>query len=348
MKHRRSKNLFVTLAIAAVASAALLAGAGSSAPVAKTAQKTTDVTVRMDFFLNEAHAGFFAALAKGYYADEGLNVDIRPGQGSVSTVQQVAAGNDNFGLASAVAMTQQVAKGASVVAIASPRQVFDGGILYWPSSGINNPKDLEGKTVAITAAGFVALLMPTWAQKVGVDLKKVNTRVLDAAAGNALFGAQKVDGLEGTRAQQLFYSPVNGVTPKIFRFSDAGLNALGQAIIAQPAWAKAHPGIATKFLRATLKGWNWACDNPRAAVDNVRTKITTTNTPARSLATWKLICSFARTPNAKGKPLGWMSLKDWGTTVTMLRASPLLGIQNAVPGAASLYTNFYVNASNKK
>ena len=266
MKHRHGRKRLAGLGLMAglVIGAALLAGVGMSAPVATKAKADTNISVRMDFFLNEAHSGFFAAQERGYYAKEGLNVDIRPGAGSVSTVQQVAAGNDNFGMASAVAMTQQVARGADAVMIASPRQVFDGGILYWPSSGISKPTDLEGKTVALTASGFVALLLPTWAAKVGLDLKKVNTRVLDSAAGNALFGAQRVDALEGTRAQQLFYAPVNGVKPKILLYSDAGLNALGQGIIAKPSWAKANPGVTTKFLRATLKGWQWACDNPRA------------------------------------------------------------------------------------
>jgi NitT/TauT family transport system substrate-binding protein len=341
-RSRRFARFAAVAAALAVAAVALAAAPGS----ART--QATKVSVRMDFFLNEAHSGFFAAVDRGYYTDEGLEVEVVPGQGSVSTVQQVAAGNNTFGLASAVAMTQQIARGADVYAIASPRQVFDGGILYWPNKGISTPKDLEGKTVAITAAGFVALLMPTWAEKVGIDLSKVKTRVLDTTAGNALFGAQQVDGLEGTRAQQAFYSPTDGVTPKIFRYSDAGINALGQAIITKPGFAKSNPGVTVKFLRATLKGWKWACDNPAQAINLTRTKITTTNAYERSLTTWKIICNFARTPAAKGKPLGWMALADWGTTVNLLRRSPLLGIENAVPGAEKLYTNFYVEQATKK
>lgn len=341
-RFRRSGRLAAIAAALAVAAVALGVAPGAAR------QSADKVSVRMDFFLNEAHAGFFSALEKGYYTAENLEVEIVPGQGSVSTVQQVAAGNNTFGLASAVAMTQQVARGADVIAIASPRQVFDGGILYWPNKGISKPKDLEGKEVAITAAGFVALLMPTWAQKVGIDLSKVKTRVLDTTAGNALFGAQQVDGLEGTRAQQAFYSPLNGVTPKIFRYSDAGINALGQVIIVKPDFAKGNADLTTRFLRATLKGWRWACDNPTAATNLIRSKITTTNQWERSKTTWKIICNFARTPAAKGQTLGWMSVKDWGTTVNLLRSSPLLGIQNAVPGADKLYTNQYVIAATKK
>ena len=341
-RHRRSVRLWFVAAALCLAVAAAFAAPGSAQ------RSETKISVRMDFFLNEAHSGFFAALEKGYYAAEGLTVEVVPGQGSGSTVQQVAAGNNTFGLASAVTMTQQVARGADVLAIASPRQVFDGGILYWPNKGISTPKDLEGKTVAITAAGFVALLFPTWAQKVGIDYSKIKTRVLDTTAGNALFGAQQVDGLEGTRAQQAFYSPVNGVTPKIFRYSDAGINALGQVIITKPGFAKSNPGITIKFLRATMKGWNWACDNPAQAINITRSKITTTNAYERSLTTWKIICNFARTPSAKGKALGWTSIKDWGTTVTLLRTSPLLGIQDAVPGAEKLFTNFYIDQASKK
>ena len=344
--HRLGTTLLLAAVLAAVGSA-FMAASGASSPVRRDAAAPAKVSFRLDFFLNEAHSGVFAAVDRGYYAAEGIELDLKPGQGSVSTVQQVAAGNDTFGLVSAVAMTQQIARGADVLMIASPRQVFDGGIIYWPDRGISNPKSLEGKTMALTAAGFVALLLPEWARRTGVDLDKVNRRVLDTAAGNALFGARRVDALEGTKAQQLFYAPVDGIRPKFLAYSSAGLNALGQGIITKPGFARANPGVTTRFLRATLKGWNWACDNPRAAVTLARTKITTTNAPERSLAAWKLICSFKRTPAAKGMPFGSMALKDWGTTVTMLRQSPQLGIQDAVPGAAKLFTNVYVDAASK-
>jgi NitT/TauT family transport system substrate-binding protein len=346
MNAGRRVNALLVLTLIAVLASLVVGTAPAAARV--DVQQATSVTVRMDFFLNEAHAGFFAALKRGYYAREGLNVEIRPGAGSVSTVQQVASGNDTFGLASAVAMTQQVARGADVVAIASPRQVFDGGILYWPDRGIRTPRDLEGKNVAITAAGFVALLLPTWAARVNLELRRVNTRVLDTVSGNALFAGRQVDALEGTRAQQLFYAPVNGVKPQIFPYANAGLNALGQAVITRPRWVRQNPGTTVKFLRATMKGWAWACDNPRAATTLVRENIQTSNAYERSLATWRLICSFRWTAASKGRPLGWMSIRDWGTTVRMLRSSPQLGLENAVPGADKLFTNFYINQAHKR
>jgi NitT/TauT family transport system substrate-binding protein len=306
----------------------------------------TKVTVRLDFFHSETHAGWFAALERGFWEKEGLDVEIRPGQGSVTTVQQVAAGNDTFGYANAVAMTQQVSRGADVIAVASPRQAFDGGIAYWPDRGISTPKDLEGKTCAITAGGFISLLYPVWAQRVNIDPAKVNSRVLDAAAGSALFGARSVDCVESTIVQaNFFYPAVNGVKPKIFRYTaaPAEMNALGFTIIVNSRQAQGNPGLVTKFVRGAIKGWAWACDNPRAATEAARTHFTSARDFDTSLGIWKSTCKLRRTKNTLGQPFGVMSLKDWQTTVQLLRTSPQLGLSANVPPPKTLFTNQYVN-----
>lgn len=327
-----------------VLAAAVALTAASSATSSPSAVK---VSVRLDFFHSETHSGFFAAKDQGFWAKQGLDVDLFPGQGSASTVQQVAQGNNTFGWANAVAITQQVAKGADVIGIGSMRQVFDGGIAFWPDSGItaSNPKSLEGKTCAFTASGFIALLFPVYVAKTGIDRSKINERVLDGAAGNALFGAHQVDCYESTIVQaKYFFPPVNGVSPGILKYSDVpGMSPMGFSVIQNSRQLRGNPGLTTKFLRGLIQGWRWACGNPRAAVTASRTHFPT---PAydyeAGVNIWKETCQLARTKAAKGRLLGFMALADWKDTVNLLRNAPSLGVTQNVPPATTLFTNQYV------
>ena len=341
---RRPRTIGVVLvALVALAVAALLGATAGAAP--KTKKDLVKVSVRLDFFHSEAHTGFLATKDKGYWEKLGLDVVINPGAGSGSTVQQIAAGNDMIGWANAVAMTQQVSKGADVIAIGSMRQLFDGGIAYWPDSGISKATDLHGKTCAFTASGFIALLFPVWAPKAGVDPTKINLRVTDAAAGSALFGAHQVDCLESTVVQaKNFYAPRNGVSPDIIRYSDVGMNPLGFVLIMNSRQARGNPGIATKFLRGLIQGWVWGCANPRQAVTLARTHFAA---PAYDFDTgvniWKTVCGLQRTANSKGMKLGATALADWNQTVALVRGAPSLGVQTNVPPPATLFTNVWID-----
>ena len=80
------------------------------------------MTIRGDFFLTVYHAPYFIAADRGWYAEEGLEVEFFEGQGSSSTVQLVAAGEDDFGFAASEAVISAVSQGAPVKMVAN---IFD-------------------------------------------------------------------------------------------------------------------------------------------------------------------------------------------------------------------------------
>ncbi len=343
----RKGAFFLALSISAIA-VAVVALPASSRPVQsqkQTHRALTNVTFTEDFSDTDAHAGLYAGIDKGFYAAEGLNVTISPGQGSVTTVQQVASGNSTFGYANAFSMAQQVVKGADVTAIASTRQLFDGGIVYWPDTGISKPSDLVGKTYIGAAGGFVDTLLPLFAQNSGGwNLSGMNYQSLDPTAGMALFAAHQADAITGTVTQVLTVPPVNGVSPKVFRYSDYGIDPLSFVVVVNTRQLHAEPGVIREFVTGYLKAWNWACGNPVQAVTMARQHYTTTLSIAQGVALWNLVCSYEHTPNSKGHPLGWMSLKDWQGTVKILTSNPtVFGATQNVPPASSLFTNEYVN-----
>ena len=344
MRMLRPRNAVLALCLGLVVAvvAALPAGA------AKDATPLVPVTFRADFFHSDAHAGIFAGVTKGFWEKEGLKVTILPGSGSATTVQQVASGNDTFGYANAFTMAQQVVRGADVTAIASTRQVFDGGVVYWPDAGITRPADLQGKLYMAVPAGFIDALLPLFAESSGGwDHTKMRSQAVDPAAGNALFAAKRADAISGTKTQLLLNPiPAGSQPPRIFAYSDYDIDPLGFVVVANSRQMRGQPGLMKKFVAGYVKAWNWACANPRQAVTLARANYTTTVSVDQGVELWKLVCSFKRTKAAATakQATGYMMLADWARTVKILRSNPdLFGSQRNVPPAATLFTNTYVN-----
>jgi NitT/TauT family transport system substrate-binding protein len=333
------------LAVTLVA-VSIVVSPAASRPANQQQAPLVKVTFLEDFFESDAHAGIWVAKDRGFWEEQGLDVAVTPGAGSGVTVQQVAAGNYTFGYANAFVMAQQVAKGADVLAIASPAPLFGGGVLYWGDKGINTPKDLEGKTYLGVPSGFVDQLLPLFARNANFDLSKVNVRGIDPAAGSSLFAARQGDALSGDKVQIQLYPPSNGQLPKIFLYSDYGINPLGFVLLANSRLVQGRPGIVQKFVTGLLKGWNWACGNPRAAVTIMRTHYNPTISFDTSLERWRTFCGYARVPGNKTQAFGWMPLVNWQTTVKLIRENQAFGGPQNVPPAKTLYTNKFVEKAN--
>jgi NitT/TauT family transport system substrate-binding protein len=338
-------SLAAAAAMAAWTAPGAFAAETASAAPERAQQALVRVTFLEDFFESDAHAGIWVAKDKGFWEQQGLDVAITPGAGSGITVQQVAAGNYTFGYANGFVMAQQVARGADVIAIASPAPKFGGGVVYWPDRGITTPKDLEGKTYLGVASGFVDQLLPLFARNANFDVGKVNVRSVEASAGSALFAARQGDAVSGDRVQTALYS-FNGQNPKVFAYADYGINPIGFALIANARQVRAQPGITQRFVTGLLKGWNWACGNPRQAVTIMRTHYNPTIPFETSLERWKTFCGYARVPDNMTQPFGWMPLSSWQTTVKLIRENAQFGGAQNAPPAATLYTNVFVERAN--
>src|SRR4051812_24183531 len=156
---------------------ATLATAGVSSAQA------AEINFITDFGFNGRHAYFYVAREKGYYKAEGFDVTSVRGQGSADAIKKVAAGVATFGFADAGSLV--LARGndgvpvklVSVVYAKPPQAIF-----AIKGSGINSPKDLEGKTVADTASSSVRLLFPAFAKAAGIDASKVKWVVAEGSA----------------------------------------------------------------------------------------------------------------------------------------------------------------------
>ena len=155
------------------------------------AEELTKVSIRMDWVLNGYHAPFFVGVKNGYYQSEGLDVTVQPGNGSGVVAQAVGNGNGTFGYVDGGTMINLVSKGLDVKAVMGILQTSPLAVVYNVSTGIKEPKDLEGKKIGVTNGEAPLILLPAFFKAAGVDPAKVTLVNASAASKEAICSAAK-------------------------------------------------------------------------------------------------------------------------------------------------------------
>jgi NitT/TauT family transport system substrate-binding protein len=161
--------------------------------VVTAAQALDNVTLITDFGYNGRHAYFFVAIEKGYYKEADLDVKVVRGQGSVDAIRQVGANNAVVGFADAGSLVlargndQIPVKLVSIVYAKPPQAVF-----CREDSGLRQPRDLEGASIANPAGGATVDMFPIYAKAAGFDAGKVKWIVAGSDALPGLLASNRV------------------------------------------------------------------------------------------------------------------------------------------------------------
>ena len=145
----------------------LLLAAGSPAVAADK------VSLNLNWFYVGDHSPYFVALDKGWYKEEGLEVNIIPGKGSGDVVKKVDVGSVDIGIVDTGVLIVARAQGAKVKVVC---MLFDKSpycMWMWKDSGINSPKDLVGKKIAAPPGDAQRTIFPALAQANGFDADKI-------------------------------------------------------------------------------------------------------------------------------------------------------------------------------
>jgi NitT/TauT family transport system substrate-binding protein len=232
------------------------------------AQGKDKVVLLLNWYVYSEHAPFFLGKARGYYDQEGIDLDIQEGRGSGVTVQAVAAGTANFGYADVPTMIKAASKGAPVVAVGVALQTSPMSVMGYADRNIRKPADIKGKTVAVTPGDSMSQIWPLFLKKTGLSDADFKTVSGDAQTKlNAVINNQ-ADLLLGyvmDQAIKLQDATHKQVYP--IRFADYGVNMVSSGIIVQKDFLKQKPDLVKRFMRATTKSLEEAAKNPDAAVD---------------------------------------------------------------------------------
>ena len=285
--------------------------------------QTTKFPFRLNWTASGEHAGFFVARDKGYYREEGLEVEIADGSGSTTTLQLIANGTVPVGYADAATMMRGVGNGMPVRAVGVPLQQSPHAFIYRADAPRPTKiSELKGSRIAVTAGDSSMTIFNAFLGKVGLKLDdlQVITVASTAAKDQAVLNRQ-ADALIGFFMDQgVRIEPTTGVKVGWTRFYDmAGVSTLSSAIIASNDWLKdaKNQESLRRFLRATQRGWQYAADN-RGDAAEIFFKAKPTIPLDITRGTLEGAMTITRTERTKASPVAWSSAEDWKDTQELL------------------------------
>jgi NitT/TauT family transport system substrate-binding protein len=297
------------------------------------------VTLTLDWVFQGPNAGFMVAREKGYYRDAGLDVTISPGKGSGSTAQLVASKATQFGFADGFVVGNSVSKGLDIKSVGSIYRRNPCAVVVLAESDIQSPKDLEGKSIAITAGSAQFQQWPAFVKGAGLDAGKIRVVNLDPAGVTPALINKQVPAIAGFAQGYVPAIEIRGKKEvRIYWYADYGVTAVSNGIVVHQDLLKSDPALVRAFVTPTIKGFIYARKNPEEAVELVK-KYSQTIDPAITRREMDFSWKTWVTPNTRDKPLGWASDADWAETVNVLK---LYGGVTTPLTAAQLYTNEFV------
>lgn len=245
--------------------AALLLLASSPLPAAPPAngQALEHVSLQLKYFHQFQFAGYYAAKAQGYYAEEGLDVEIherRPGQ---DYIRHILSGQTDYGIGDA-GIVAHYAKGEALVALAAVFQ-HDALVLYSKqSSGIISPYEMAGKRVMYDAVGENNAPVRALLAEAGLN----ENRYIAVAESFDIEDLirDKVDAMSGYLTDKPFEFQQRGIKVNIINPQNYGIDFYGDLLFTSQRELRQHPGRAERFRRASLKGWQYALDHPEDVI----------------------------------------------------------------------------------
>jgi NitT/TauT family transport system substrate-binding protein len=215
------------------------------------------VTLQADWYPQPEHGGFFTALEKGYYRDEGLELQIQSGGPYLSPYQQVAVGGAQFGMGSSDRILESVAAGQPLVAVAATMQQDPQGIMVRKDSPIQSFADLNGHAVAVQAGS-------TWFRYLVKRYQLNDVREIPATMSVANFIADPNYVQQAFATSEPFFARQAGVETRVLLISESGF-APYRVMFTTQDFLRQHPDTVAKFVRASLRGWREYLNDPSVA-----------------------------------------------------------------------------------
>ena len=263
----------------AIGLTAALALSACSAPTSEDGAGTTDeltpIKLQLQWLPQGQFAGYFAAQEQGFFEEAGLDVEIIPSGGDIVPQDALANGDVDYAIAWVPKVLGSIEAGANVTNIA---QIFQrSGTLQvaWADSGIESVADFEGKKIGSWGFGNEWEIFAAMAEE-GLDSSTVEIITQDFNMNAFLSGdIDAAQAMTYNEYAQVLES-VNPDTGELYTADD--LNVISYedtvgAMLQDAIWADterletdtAYQETTVAFLKAVIKGWVFAADNPEEA-----------------------------------------------------------------------------------
>ncbi|MBT4695023.1 MAG: ABC transporter substrate-binding protein [Planctomycetaceae bacterium] len=215
----------------------------------------TKVTLQLNWFPEAEHGGYYAALVHGFFAAEGLDVEIIPGGPGSPVIQKLVANQTMFVVGNADQVLTGRNQEAEVTALFAPIQMSPRCIMVHASSGIERLDELQNMTVALSAGRAFALYM----QK---KLSLEGVRVVGYPGSMSVFLNDKNFAQQGYVFSEPFIAKQQGGDPRVLMVSELGFNPYASLLITRSDTVDAKPELIAAMVRASKQGWQTYLESP--------------------------------------------------------------------------------------
>lgn len=306
------------LVLGTVAGATLLASCNDAARQANSPQAsgaaggTRDMSLQLGWLISEGQLGEAVALAKGYYADNGIKLSIQPGGPSIDGVSLVAGGRSQLGeVSSSPSLMLARSQGIPVKVFATGVQEHPYAYVSLPDKPVHEPKDLIGKKVGTQATGQI--LLSALLAKNNIDPGDVEVVVIGADVTPLTTG--QVDVWTGWLSNVTAMRPLQDKFVSL-RLWDAGIHLYAYPYYTTDSVLESQRDLVEKWTAATAEGWKFARDNIREAAEMV-VKLQPTLKAEDVAAQGEVLVKYAYNDATAQDGWGTMSREMWQSQLDM-------------------------------
>jgi NitT/TauT family transport system substrate-binding protein len=238
--------------------------------LATPAMAQDKVTLMLNWYVYGEHAPFYYGKEKGFFAKEGIDLDIQEGRGSGTVTQVVAAKTVQFGYVDVPTMMRAAVKGAPVTSIGIALQTSPMSAMGFVEKNIKKPEDIKGKTVATTPGDSMSQIWPLFLKKTG--LKDGDFKIVSGDATtklNAVINGQADLLLGYVMDQSMKIKDATGKDVTPIKFADYGINLVSSGVIVNKDWLKDNEALARRFMAAAVKSMEEASKDPKGAAQAI-------------------------------------------------------------------------------
>ncbi|WP_342129495.1 ABC transporter substrate-binding protein [Hydrogenophaga sp. OTU3427] len=292
-----------------IASAATLSSAIAAPAVwAQSAPKLTPLKFTLDFRVTSQTAPFFLALNKGYYRDEGLDVSIDVGAGSVASITRIASGVYQMGLGDISSLVEFHAQTSGTPLVQAVYQYYNRApfvIIGRKDRGVTGDfASLKGKRVAAAAVEATRRAWPMVARKLRVADDHFAWTTTDFSARDNVMVRGDVDAATYFHDSAVsLFARMKTEELSVLKYTDAGVNLYGNAILASNAMVTQQPGVVAAFLRATNRALQETLANPLPAIAAIKQREPILDEKVE-LERWRLTAQYVAAADTRGHGLG--------------------------------------------
>ncbi|MBT7782009.1 MAG: ABC transporter substrate-binding protein [Anaerolineae bacterium] len=215
------------------------------------------VTVQLKWLHGAQFAGLYVADQMGFYAEENITVTLNPGGVDVDEVEELVSGNAQFAVHGAPVALSVRDAGDPIVVIAVIFRKNPNVYFSLTERGIMQPKDLAGHRVMIFSTDF---MMPAMLAKLNIGMEEFEA-VEPSYDLETLYNGE-IDVWTGYVFNQVIRAKLEGYELNIIYPDDYGIHVYSDSLLTTEELIANKPDLVERFLRATLRGWRYAVENP--------------------------------------------------------------------------------------